>query len=1197
MPTFRNGSKSSFGQVSITPVTDRSGVATELTQPVSERTVTERSETVTTSTTVRTDVAGVATEVVQSAGQVGASSLMVELSPQTSATNLNGTNLGNISVQTVMNPLVVMRGGTPQPPDPVSIPSNEISLRLFPETVAQPTLPLQLFGRRNGITVKTTSNIRPDLLSMTDFKSIYQTQNLNLSNFGTYLDDLYKASVLQDGVRRYTLANQNPTNLEPLLSALNNNIRSTLSRTQSTIANLDVLIATLNRVKAVLDIKKLLGSANQTQPTSPLLKLPDFFTGRMLFSAEAYNSFSDTKIAYQLISDLTNIMSLCSFNLLDNFRDLDRLQSPQGARAGNVVDPITIDTVYGTGLRYTPSSISNVYITDYATYNNIANVLPPETDNKIKFLINLLSKEFRISYGLGNTAVSNQLNAERTLFGFGTSGNPFLNVNGTVPPDIFISPNGGLASLFYQQIENNAVVLPFESRQVAGDGETVFIPGTVFFGDGILNKNFASYETYRDNFSRFYTLARNVYNGLFLDRTVSTFATLKQTALLESVTRLFKSCQDQFRANGTNADSTSVLVYITFLLCQGNTRLKFEFYNLLLLLILYSEREENSGVQTNLNNFRRNLFNELSTRLVNGRAINETNLESLVLSQITLVSNLFQTSVLTTPNINGAVDPTVGNFLRSQLTVPLGQFSRLPDSLKDSRCGPNLLKSVYRFAQDLFNVCSVNNQSIHLSQGSTATRYNSLTMSGMLLLSFELFSSFTQKFSTDVVLDIVGSSVTVDFKLDTQSVAEFLGGDPEVFPSNVLNNYQTKLREEDEIVTNILEFFKIINNAFSQIPTEEVRDLNLSQLAEVGVEKINLGSIRTAKNALKYFADKGRAINWTASENMEFYNPSGKYVSNSNWYATKIALKDPKFATIGKQKIATIGIPNGFLDAALSARLSKNNITGNSLNTEVSDLINVKVYKLGKNDGLIYNPISFKFDMSLFPYGFDGAFEIIYGTRIVPQSTDTYQNLLSRFKFYDFDELNDYRSVVAKTLNQLRDSDPFYELRADFALEVVNNLYTSFILDNYLNVLTGLSFCEETFLDYQATEINDFTNSISEYVRNKTGLRNVKNMTSPHQNFLNFFTNETEQKLMLTLCNDISKTVLKPKMYDRVFHVAFDPNGFSINVSATKQTLGGEELLTNLETTDRVERLNGLLYRKPESFDVSQYFISVEIIN
>lgn len=1196
MPTFRNGSKSSFGQVSITPVTDRSGVAIELTQPVSERTVTERSETVSTSTTVRTDVSDVATEVIQSVGQMGASSLMVELSPQTSAANLNADQLRNINARTVLDPLVVMRGGVPSPPDPVSIPSNEISVRLFPETVAQPTLPLQLFGRRNGITIKTVSNIRPDLLTITDFKSIYQTENLNLSNFGTYLDDLYKASILQDGVRRYTLANQNPANLEPLISAINNNIRSTLARTQSTIGVLDALISTFNRVKRVLDIKKLLGGVNQTQPTTPLLKLPDFFTGRMLFSTEAYNSFSDTKIAYQLISDLTNIMSLCSFNLLDNFRDLDRLQSPQGARAGSVVDPITIDTVYGTGLRYTPSSISSVYVTDYATYNNISNVLPPETDNKIKFLINLLSKEFRVSYGLGNTTVSNQLSAERSLFGFGSSGNPFLNVNGTVPPDIFVSPNGGLASLFYQQIENNAVVLPFESRQVAGDGETVFIPGTIFFGDGILNKNLANYETYRDSFSSFYTLARNVYNGLLLDRTI-TFTSLKQTSLLESVTRLFKNCQDQFRANGTNSDSTSVLIYVTFLLCQGNTRLKFEFYNLLLLLILYSERPENSGVQTNLNNFRQNLFNELSTRLVNGRTINETNLESLVFSQITLVSNLFQTSVLTTPNINGAVDPTVGNFLRSQLTVPLGQFSRLPDSLKDSRCGPNLLKSVYRFAQDLFNVCSVNNQSIHLSQGSTTTRYNSLTMSGMLLLTFELFSSFAQKFSTDVVLDIVGNSVDINFKLDTQSITEFLGGDPEAFPSNVLTNYQIKLREEDEIITNILEFFKLINESFSSIPTDDIRDLPLNQLTEVGVEKINLGSIRTAKNALKYFVDKGRAINWTASEDMEFYNPSGKYVSNSNWYATKVALKDPRFTNINKQKIVTVGIPNGFLDAALSAKLSKNTITGNSLNTEVSDLINIKVYKLGKNDGVIYNPVSFKFDMSLFPYGFDGAFEIINGTRIVPQSTDTYENLLSRFKFYDFDESNDYRSVVAKTLDDIRNSDPFYELRADFALEVVSNLYTSFILDNYLNILTGLSFCEETFLDYQSTEIDGFANSISEYVRSNTNLQNVKIMTSPHQNFLNFFTNKTEQKLMLTLCNDIGKTVLKPKIYDRVFHVAFDPNKFSINVSATKQTLGGEELLTNLETTDRLERLNGLLYRKPENFDVSQYFISVEIIN
>lgn len=1234
MPTFRNGSLISFGEVAITPAS------------------------------INLDALTAAPNISDSESESETQIPIAQINPNiavgpTTATNFNAlSSTESIATSTTsfMNPIVALRGtDSSSQPDPISIPSNEIPTSSSPEEVAQPSLPLQLFTRSNGITIRTISNIRPDLLATTDFKSIYQTQNLNLTNFGTYLDDLYKASVLQDGVRRYIIVNNLLTRREEmrdLTLAINNNIVSSLWRTQSTISNLDVLINLLNKVKKVLDIKKLLGGTNQTQPISPLLKLPDFFTGRMLFSAEAYNSFSDTKIAYQLISDLTNIMSLCSFNLLDNFRDLDRLQSPRTARLGTVVDPITIDTVYGTGLRYTPSAISNIYITNYATYNSVINVLPPETDNRIKFLINLLSKEFRVSYGLGNSTQTSQLATEKAFFGFGSSGNPFQTINGTVPPDIFVAPNGGLASLFYQQIENNAVVLPFESRQVAGDGETIFVPGPVFFGDGILNNNLTNYQTYRDSFSNFYTLARNSYNGLLLQDT-PIFQTLKQTSLLQSAVRLFQNVQNQFknsiqgfevfsgnitdtaltgrketttvRRGGQgatvlprvqNIDSTNLLIYAIFLLCQGNTRLKFEFYNLFLLLILYTTRQENDGTGSSTNNFRQNLFNELSTRSPNGRTISERNLESATLAQINVVRSLFETTVLRNPSNSST---QIGNLLNldefvTSLTISLAQFSQLTNCLKPTSSGQNLLQAAFAFAENLFNTCSVNNNPIHLAQGSTVTRYNGLTMSGMLLLSFELFYSFAQKFSTDVRVNIQANKeeegsdlLKIDMTLDTETVTSFFNFirsstglvevDEAARASNILVSYNDKLREEDEIVTNILEFFGLLNSSFSEISTDSVNSLDLSQLREFGVNKVNLGSVRTAKSILKNFADKGRAVNWTSTVGFEFYNPSGKYVSNSNWYATKIALQDPKFATLNKQKIITIGIPNGFLDAALSAKLSKNNVAGDSLNLEESDLINVKIYRLGKNDGLIYNPISFKFDMSLFPYGFDGAFRMTNGTAIVPQPTDTYLNLLSRFKFYDFDETTEYRLVVPKTISDLERSDLFYATRRDYAVEVVNNLYTSFILDNYLNILTGLNFNEETFFDYQNDEINGLVNSINSYVQNGTSLVNVKEMSSAHQDFLNFFTNRTEQKLMLTLCNDVGRNVLKPKVYDRTFHVVFDPNKFSINVNATKQKPGGEELLTNLGTTDQTEEINGLLYRRSENFDISQYFINVEIIN
>ena len=1180
MPALRNGSRLSLGQVAITPVT-LNEVVTQA--PVVEATI--------------PPVAVVQPNALTTAGVATQNNSIITSIQQNAVTS---ADIPAQNRATIMNPIVALRGtpNVPQP-NPVTVPSNEVPQTQEKE-IQQPTLAFDTFARSNGVTVKTPSSIRPDLLSLTEFKPFYRTQNLNLTNFGSYLDDLYKSSVVQDIVRRYILASQNQTSLAPIISAVNNDVNNSVQKTQTTVSNLDTLISIYNDIKKVLDVKTTLGSVEQTQPTSPLLKLPEFFTDRMLFSAEAYNSFSDTKIAYQLIADLSNIMNLCSFNLLDNFQDLERLQSPNQAKQGSVVDPITIDTTYGTGLRYSPKAISNVVVSTYTDYNNIANVLPSETDNKIKFLINLISKEFKVSYGLG---VSDRLETERTFFGFGNSGNPFKFVNGVVPSDIFLAPNGAnsLSSLFYQQIEGNAVVLPLEARQVAGDGETVFVPGIQYFGDGILNNNLTSYETYRDKFSTVCTQVRNVYDGLLLAQPES-INLLTSENLLDVATYLFKQCQDEFKPNGVNSDSTSILLYILFFLSAGNPKLKFEVYNLLILLAAYDLRPELTLTVVTINKFRQNLFNEISNISINGEIVTEENLETLVRSQIEVVRSLFLENIQQKPNINGGFDPTVGNYAKSQITVALEQFSTLTDSLKNSRCGPNLFKAVISFTKNIFDICSVNDESIHLSDGSTSTRFNGLTTTGFILLAFEMFSSFTRKFSTDVVTNLQTNEIVIDYRLETETVETFVTNGGSAPNTNILQNYKSKLIEENQIITNILEFFRLLNFSFANISTQQVGSLNFDQLKELGVSNLNLGSIRVAKSILKSVTNKITMANSTA-KNMEFYIPSGKYISSDNWYATKIALADPKLRTLGNQKIATIGVPKNFLDAALGARLSRKAVSGNSLNIEVSDLINVKIFKLSKNDeGLIYDPVSFKFDMSLFPYGFDGMFILEDNA---PAGNDTYANLIDKFQFYDFDESVNYSNIVPKTLrgdnkgqNGFLSSDPFYITRQQVGIEVVNNLYTSFILDNYLNTLTGLNFNEETFVEYKTQETNGFTNAMRAYQNgDNNALLRVKNMSNSYQNLLRFFSNKEEQKLMLTICNDIEKTILKPKMYDRTFHVLFDPNKFSINVNATRQTPGGNDCLENLLTTNQTEEMNGLLYRKPEIFEMVQYFISVEIIS
>ena len=176
-------------------------------------------------------------------------------------------------------------------------------------------------------------------------------------------------------------------------------------------------------------------------------------------------------------------------------------------------------------------------------------------------------------------------------------------------------------------------------------------------------------------------------------------------------------------------------------------------------------------------------------------------------------------------------------------------------------------------------------------------------------------------------------------------------------------------------------------------------------------------------------------------------------------------------------------------------------------------------------------------------------------------------------------------------------ADPFYRNNRTLGTEVVTNLYTSFILDNYLNILTGLSFIEDTFIQYTPEEITAFNTAMQEYRSgDATRLGQTKFMTNPYQQLLNLFQNPEQKKLMLTLCNDVSKTVLRPKLYDRVFHMVVDVNNFSVNINDTKRTEGGAQYLENLRTTNKIIQRDGMFYTRNESFDISQYFINVEVI-
>lgn len=1141
---------------------------------------------------------------------------------------------------TVLTPVVpLLRTPNPFISSPVIFTPKPAPIKKLTEKdMQEETLSLDTHTFVNGQAVLDVSSLRCEFISMLDFRPMFATDGASITVFGRYMDDLYQSSAIRDTLRKYLLLNKSITTpqFNNVLSSISLRVNGDIINVSNTIKTFDALLGKIKEINNVLDLKNNMDASYVFK--TPYQGLRNFVTQRMLFSEQAYNIFSDTKVLYQLLFDLGGILEKCSFNLIDGFTDSERsayVSDPKTIRKQTIQDSITLDLTYGDNLRYTPDAIRSKYISDYITFNSVLNVLPASSTNRFKFLINLLSKELRVSKGLGKYKLP-----EAGFFGFLDRGNPFDNVIGSVPSDVFIAPLGqnSLSTLFYLKTgTQNAVILPFESRQVAGDGETVFVPGTTYFSDGILNGDFSTYFSYREAFSDRVAKARTVFNKLLLDPVQTNndpdSAALGTTAILKSCLGLYASSQALIKKE--NNDPTNLLSFVLLLIGNSKASIKFEIYKLLLLVALYDTRQTVGIETTQTDPFRDLLFRELASQPIQGFSalITEANIPTLLDNQIEVVKQLLLNNITPLPQANlkavaglsrnqSAVlqrteqlaqlgrptpspPPQHRNPNSNTAQVQVQQFSRLIYSLRGEH---NLFKNVLDLAKQLFSAASSNDTLYHLVDGSSSTRYHGLTLSGYILLVFETFSALVDQFANRNIsynlVDGAGAKqkssqyIQISFvgnELDqtVHDMQSYVKAAP--YTNTIISDYDTKLRQEDQIVDNIIMFFEQLKDRMTNIAAPSLNETAL--MTALGTDNPNsLSTTRTAKGILQGIINKKNTYNPDSNMSLDFYLPSGKAVSERNWTAVVQAMRDGRFISSGsRKKLATVGIPYGFVKSALGARLSKSEVYNGKLQEDATDLISVNVYKLDKNDeGLIYKPQTFRFDLSLFARGFDA-----YDVKVLKAAN--FASLSTMFQLYDFDEDEPFSRVVAKTVEQYIADDPYYsasEERMALGREAGFNLYQSFLLDLYHHMLTGLNTSEETFISYTQEETATFTKEMKNMALGTADLTKIKFMSPEYRDLLKAFSgNRDDTELMLTLCNDIPKTVLRQKDYDRTFNILFDVDKFEIDTNAMGQTTEGQQQLELLHSTNRTfTDIDGGQYKVAEPFLLDEYFINVELV-
>lgn len=373
-------------------------------------------------------------------------------------------------------------------------------------------------GRIAGQNNKSgTSAVRPEIISVMDFVPIYNGANstnsndFELTNHGKLLDIKIKSIALRRD------------NLVQLINSIVNSGVDQDNKTKQVIDEFNKEIQVINSflslakdyllsidsIKDSFDLGKLFLNTNfsygfsyygQNQSFTKNVTIEQFLNQYSQISKDKIQAYSNTKLFQQLVVDTRSMLEKHSFGLLSD-QDPDRVDD---------YNPISIDTSYSLRnnfslLSLNPQGSFSGNAANYQGFNAFYSLLSNTSkQDRVKLLITLISKEYRISKGLGNGAIVNKM---KNSFNVNSdTGSPFGTIFGIPSDDIFKLPSGGDSSLASLAIMSaggttSQFILPFEQKLIkdsnTGIGvnnaqqnitsDSQYIPGSTYFVDSIFD--------------------------------------------------------------------------------------------------------------------------------------------------------------------------------------------------------------------------------------------------------------------------------------------------------------------------------------------------------------------------------------------------------------------------------------------------------------------------------------------------------------------------------------------------------------------------------------------------------------------------------------------------------------------------------------------------------------------------------------
>jgi hypothetical protein len=584
-------------------------------------------------------------------------------------------------------------------------------------------------------------------------------------------------------------------------------------------------------------------------------------------------------------------------------------------------------------------------------------------------------------------------------------------------------------------------------------------------------------------------------------------------------------------------------------------------------------------------------------------------------------------------------------------------ISRIPCKYDDARDLGNSLRKNKLFLTIVNILKDVKSAFLNYGTQNNRTIFSSLDISTIIVLMFSAICQMVKSFSDNKLVAINGfqdfttsysntinpNSKFFSLKAEEQNFLSSIGASfyqLVLYVDSVPSNHAIKQQEalsivEDEVktltslmfsVTNFLDTFnekiQTIYNTINKFNKEAIAYLlsyietteKLSILMREQQLMLLLSSVEDVYQNFQTFSE-----NFITEETDPDMILATKYLKSLHYSPQMTSLlerflSDSEFTeTKGyNKKIATVGIPQGLLKGLL-----KNPLMADS--NKHNDIIKISIYKIDLfNNDIVYKPKEFLFEASRFPTR-------VYSS-IKPISTDVrgiadIANAVPTRNYSLFTSLNliDTGNSTYWDDNTSSFGEEYNFLTGKEKNEIIENHITSFLLENYIKLVTGIDMGDVQFnltseeaaalAEYNkqvnstaASNINREANSLpskDSRPSNKSSIKVLGNAGAGQsaKNILasSFVTKKFQsgalEKLILAdvlipNSNLYIKNLVQPKKFDRVFNIIFDPE-FEVDYEKTTSTQSSASKLEFLIKNAKTIRLKN----HPNSYvDVDKSF-------